>query len=277
MRYQVGKPGRDNNLSDLIEDVVLEERLACSTSLNWREEQCPLVAVRTQKDEAEAGAIAMVDGIRVFIPSTRIIKITENGMVHFKTLRLRPRLSIGFLFYNGAAKYPNSNEVLRLYREAGAPDELLPIWESLITKTEQWNIPIRMKILSRSYEYPRRDALVLYLPRPTWNHLPDIYRVLKSAGPLDRNRQGFAKKIDSRVMCAWEPVDSNIPYGKESFGQHRARVIAEGILNDLAKGSTNNSSLYDKLVQANIDPTAIYRNLNSPDIADRISTQGVLQ
>lgn len=96
--------------------------------------------------------------------------------------------------------------------------------------------------------------------------IDEILCILNGGDRQNEDKLKFAKGISANIMCAWEPNDPDVPRGRESFGQQRARRIAEGLLADIEEGRDDHVNLIRSLTEGNIDPSAIYRNLDSPKI-----------
>lgn len=267
MTYHVGHEYQEQGAEALLNDLVLEELIITNTPEMFRMASGPVISVEKDDADSVTGVYTALSGLKVLVPAERIVELS-NATVDFRTRTLRPRLSAGFMFFIGSDYRPKSPHLLRIYRYAEQPEDILPIWDTLTRFIVQEHLPIRMKMLSRLHEYPRRDALVLYLNEEAWPHLPEICDIVtESAEPSATDpAPRFAKTLTANVMYAWEPLDTESPQGKESFGQQRARRIVEGLMADLEQDTSDFSNLHQVLTAANIDPTAIYRNLDSPAI-----------
>lgn len=262
----VGQEFEDpDDVESFLPDIVLEESIIRATPIPFRESEGVFVGCATAKDGSELGLYTYLSGMKVLVPSDRVISCDHN-VVRYKTRTLRPRLSAGFMFFIGQAYNVRAQHLLRLYRKAEDPSDILDVWSELVDVISAKRLPITMKMLSRMYEYPRRDALVLYLNEGAWSSIDYIVRILSDGQGIttEDTTDRFAHRLTDNVMCGWEPADPMAPTGKESFGQQRARRLAEGLILDREQGSEDCDNLIAKLVEGNIDPTAIYRNLDSP-------------
>lgn len=266
-QYHAGCPQTNDGVEALLSDVVVDELIVKSTPLQFRDSRAPVDSVKFNDKGDELGVYALIGALKVFIPNERILT-RDDKEVHFRTRTLRPRLSAGFMFFIGSDRLAYRDRLFRIYCGATDPNSLLPTWAKLIHFITRTQAPIRMKMLSRLSEYPRRDALVLYVDEDAWELVPEVLEILESGGDtsIGPEEARFAKKLTPNIMCAWEPHDRSVPLGKESFGQQRSRRIAEGVVRELELGDTGGTAVMSALVEGNIDPAAVYRNLDSPKI-----------
>ena len=98
--------------------------------------------------------------------------------------------------------------------------------EFLSTTLNRYQVPFRMKTLTEPSMYQRRDATVLYVARRHYGitarlvqDLPrDVAAALRPSVPL------FSRPLRDGVGIAEDPGTG------ESFGMHRCRMVAEGIV-----------------------------------------------
>jgi len=261
--FHAGVAVTPTNNSDFVNDAALEERILDASPIKWRDSSVTLLESVAQPD----GAIVAHQGLKVFVPRSRIIgdidTTSDTAMIRLSAVE--PRLSTGFFFFTNKHGVGNMAAPLRIYRYAPDPDEILPIWTEFINWCDNNDLPIRAKLLSRTHEYPRRDALVIYMPEEAWPHIYELAKLLEvsSAAP---DISTFAKPLAAGVSAAWEPRDAAIGKRQISFGEHRSEIVAEGIVSDLTASTTTHELLADRLKQGNIDPLCVYRNLDSPNI-----------
>jgi hypothetical protein len=100
---------------------------------------------------------------------------------------------------------------------------------TLTKKLGEENFPFTLKTIMHPDIYVRRDSTVLYLHK---NDFADVFQVIK---PILQERKivtsraipAFTKKIFEGVGVAEEPIKK---LSSESFGLHRSRLIAEGLV-----------------------------------------------
>jgi hypothetical protein len=81
--------------------------------------------------------------------------------------------------------------------------------------------------------------------------------------PLGPEVSVFTERVGPGVAVAWEPSDRRPTMRGLSFGEHRARATAEGLVRHAAShdGGTAAESVRLALAEAGIDPAHPARNL----------------
>jgi hypothetical protein len=121
--------------------------------------------------------------------------------------------------------------VVRIYFNASQEAAIL-IVELVTTYLNEWRVPFTLKIMLGAQDRDRSDAIVLYLPKSRYQHFVNLFEkfpaslfsLLKSEVPL------LAKPLSGGIGLAESPL------GDESFGMHRCRLIAEGIVDAWIEG-----------------------------------------
>lgn len=213
------------------------------------------------------GAIALIDQLRVFVPQDRY-RTDDDGSLLVRRNTVAHRLSVGFSFFTSPAGSGESDgELLRLYRHATTPEELLTVWRRIVAWTVATNCPLRMKMLSERAFYPRNDAMVVYLPPQAWEHRHDLAAIMASGDPNARISP-FVSPLAPGVGWAWEPQDPTPGASSKSFGEHRSAALAEGLWQATHDGVDWHAPLIDRLRASNIDPVNPGRNLTSPRLEE---------
>ncbi|MFF3333698.1 T3SS effector HopA1 family protein [Streptomyces sp. NPDC002888] len=208
---------------------------------------------------AAAARIAVVDGLRVRLGDA----VEQVG----DTVRLparRPGLSPGFFLVDGSRGRPSGGPLLRLYQHVDHPDEAVGLWTRTLRTLEDAGVRYRAKVTSAQWLLPRRDGLVVYLGADAWDVVPALTEGVQPAEKAGRPdlSSSFARVLAPGVSLAWEPDDRRPGRRGLSFGQHRAAAVAEALLD-----GTGGASLPARLREARVDPSAIHRNIDSPNIA----------
>jgi hypothetical protein len=182
---------------------------------------------------------------------------------------VRPMLSPGFFFVMGAAGGAGGGAVLRLYVHLTAAECAPEIWHTVLCLLEGRGARYRAKVLSRSDAYPRRDAIVVYLPEESWRHAPDLARALDGAAGVGAATSVLAHRIGPGLAMAWEPADDRPGWRRMSFGQHRSMAIARGVVRHVSDDVPLHLAVAEELTAAGADPAEPARNLDSPDFPSR--------
>jgi hypothetical protein len=126
---------------------------------------------------------------------------------------------------NNELPQPRSEPILRLYwniRANAAPR----LMRDATTKLNNAEIPFRLKMVSDPGGYPRCDAAVLYLPKRFYLGAAGIVSSLhhESRDDIGDAVPALTKQLAPGLGLAEDPGDG------DSFGMHRCRLVAEGII-----------------------------------------------
>lgn len=225
--------------------------------------------------EAEPHCLVTLDGVRVWVPSDRVRaddELVAQRMVAVTNTPCRPALSPGFFMVLGT-RVSRSPDALRVYVHVVDPAHAPAIWCAVLDRLEETGAGYRAKVLSNRDAYPRRDSLVVYLD-PRFRHLArDIADVVGGMTGLGSATSRFARRLRPGVAVAWEPRDDRAGMNGLSFGQHRASVLAEFLVETAADAAE--PALRAALASANINPADPSENLDQPAIGASKSAQCV--
>jgi hypothetical protein len=178
---------------------------------------------------------------------------------------IRPALSPGFFLCDGSAgTVLGAGPILRLYTHLADPSFTPAAWSAALTALEEREVPYRAKAFSNPAGYPRRDALVIYLEEAGWPALPSLIETISALPGLVDDTSAFARRVGPGLAIAWDPADDRTGMRRLSFGEHRARVIAQGLIASAAEGTPRAAAVHAALETAGIDPVAPFRNRVSP-------------
>jgi hypothetical protein len=120
---------------------------------------------------------------------------------------------------------PGTEAVVRLYWNLVA-DATPHLIRSATTRLNAAGIPFRLKVLADPELYTRCDAAVLYVPKRLYPAVAEmittLHRELRPA--LLPGTPAFTKQLAPGLGLAEDPGDG------DSFGMHRCRLLAEGII-----------------------------------------------
>jgi hypothetical protein len=144
----------------------------------------------------------------------------------------------GFYRALGSAGPPNGGEALVRWYFHLLPAAAPRLMERLTTELNRLAVPFALKMLNHPAAYSRPDAAVLYLPRATFAATKKV--VLAAHRALD-------DLVVARVPALTRAVRPGLGLAEEpnqtgrlvSFGQHRSRLIAQGLVDAAARGSTS--------------------------------------
>jgi hypothetical protein len=121
-------------------------------------------------------------------------------------------------------------------------------------------VPFWLKLADAPEKYRRSDVAVLYLPRAAYPRAESViaHAARSLAGHLRASTSAFAMRIAPGVAVADDPAF------RESFGQHRSRILAEALTTESAKGGAITAErVAAALATSGIDPTAPHRDPGS--------------
>jgi hypothetical protein len=141
----------------------------------------------------------------------------------------------GYYTAIGDAETPADAVMVRLYWHLTA--ELAPAWMGELTRRlNRARIAFHAKAPSDPADYVRADAGVLYMSKAdvlrALQPLREMHGVLSSG--LGSATPMFTRRLARGLAIAEDPGDGS------SFGQHRCRLVAEGLLQAFAAGQTEN-------------------------------------
>jgi hypothetical protein len=129
-----------------------------------------------------------------------------------------------FAFGETPGDYQDDQTLARFYWNI-RPDWAASLTGSIVSRMNRFRVPFRMKCLADPASFPRRDGAVLYvarrLARNVAGMLAEPYRAIVPG--LEPGTPLLTRVLAPGVAFAEDPG------GAESFGTHRARLIAEAI------------------------------------------------
>ncbi|XCN71474.1 MAG: T3SS effector HopA1 family protein [Candidatus Electrothrix aestuarii] len=206
-------------------------------------------------------------------PPGTMVKV--GTVVSVRVVRESFEIQQGFYYVFGhtLSDQFDDHNLVRFYFNA-TPEGALKIVHELTTALNRFQVPFRFKTLSFPSSYNRTDAAVLYIARRYFHivamSLQEVYERtlrLKSEIPL------FTKKILPGIGIAEDPGTT------ESFGMHRCRLLAEGIVEAWKNGnqqlSAKMEAIKKQFTSNGLDIEKPYLNKNSVDFLLPDITRGV--
>ncbi|TDT23066.1 hypothetical protein EV562_12021 [Streptomyces sp. BK208] len=218
--------------------------------------------------QAADHTVVVLDGLRVRVPDDKVL--SRSGEHVTVTLPgARPGLSSGFFFAHSSRPAPaGRGPLLRIYGHMDTADAAPRVWGALVAFLEDAGVPWQAKIASSPLVYPRKDAVVVYLPRPSWRIARACAHMLEETGLLAAGTSPFTRAVTASVGCAFEPDDPRRARQELSFGQHRTQVFADALVQHATAPAGEQEPLADTIasafLDAGIDPAEPARNLSSP-------------
>jgi hypothetical protein len=191
-------------------------------------------------------------------------RIGLRGAVEVRFPTARPYASPGFFLVSGTTGLAFGPQVVRWY--LGIESSAAPaVLGTIVGELDRRGIRYTFKVLSDPASYPRPDAAVLYAAR---QDLDAVHRVVlglhddhparfRPAVPL------FTLRVRDGIAVAEDPPRATVPL---SFGQHRCRLVAKGIVDagPDADAATRFRSVAASFAAAGISVDTPHLNPGSP-------------
>jgi len=157
-----------------------------------------------------------------------------------ESLTLQPGLY--YAFGDALAEPGDDGTTLRLYFHA-AQESAVPVFEILTAGLNALEVPFTLKSMLRPEDADRADATLLYLPA---RRFPAVAGALRRSSPLLRACLMpavplFTKRLAPGIGLAESPGNG------ESFGMHRCRLVAEGVVESWSAGRRDAESLRESV------------------------------
>lgn len=241
-------------------DEALERRLAAAVPVGR-------MRIRAELLHSDAGALLVdVGGVHLTVPadSEHLESRTGNEVILVLPTQW-PKRSPGFFMADSPKRaYKAFGPILRIYVRCESSDRALKVWESLGGILPSLEVPWRAKVLSIPQSFPRNDAIVIYLNRPAWHESGRILEFLEENKLADPGGSMLASRRSAGIGLAFEPADTRPTYSGLSFGQHRSRLIADGVIRAARDNIDARTAVEESFRNGLVDPAAPWRNSTSP-------------
>ena len=169
-----------------------------------------------------------------------------------------------YAFGDALQESDDAGRPLRLYFHA-AQEDAVPVFALLTLELNDLGVPFTLKTMLRPEEGDRADATLLYLPP---RRFPACAAVLQRSSDFLRDCLApeiplFTKPLTPGIGLAESPGTG------ESFGMHRCRLVAEGIVEAWAAGRQSLwESVERRFAAAGLSLDKPYLNPGSEDVYD---------
>jgi hypothetical protein len=208
--------------SAFVESLSRANRARSSLQPGWR-----------VREQSEDSLVVERDGLALWVAPSHAVPDEVSGNVSLRLPGELRKASPGFYMALGehAITEEQSARLVRLYwhlTSAAAPRLLERLTDSL----NRAKVPFQLKVVNDPERYTRCDAGVLYLPRELFREvvapIRDAHRLL--AGELRATTPVFTKRLAPGLGLAEDPG------GGQSFGMHRALVMAQAAVRAHERG-----------------------------------------
>ncbi len=246
---------RDPQFRVTARDAALEERLTAATPHQLTVTEGDLVAM------AEDHTRIALEGVLVTVPHTVPVQRTDGGAMRLRIPAIRPVLSPGFLLVDGSSGRPDGAAVARFYIRLSSPIQAVRVWKEALSSLETLAVRYRAKVASSAGMFPRADAMVVYCSATAEAVVRDGLReTLEGRLEAGAMPSVFTEEVAPGLEFAEEPLEN--PGGELSFGQHRSRALAQGLIEGAREGWTAGArTVIEALERHSIAPSRPWRNL----------------
>ena len=180
----------------------------------------------------------------------------------------RPNLSPGYFLVIGDTPVSQGDGLVRLYWHL-KPEGAARWLQSATAALNACDLPFHLKVLHSPQLYTRCDAGVLYLPKSALGAaqpaMRDIYAHVEAQ--LRSEVPAFTKSLALGLGLAESPAN-------ESFGLHRCRLIADGLVRSRTEGRTDTAGRLDCVLACcadeGLDIERPYLNPGSQDVYEAL-------
>ncbi len=247
---------RDPQFRVTTRDAVLEEQLAAVTPHQLTVTEGELISV------TEDHTRITLEGVLVRVPRAVPLERTGGGAVRLRIPTIRPVLSPGFLLVDGSSGRPDGTAIVRIYIRLSSPSQAVQVWQKALSSLEALTVRYRAKVASSAGMFPRADAMVVYCSAgaeavAVRDGLCETLSQLLERGAAS---SVFTEEVAPGLEFAEEPLEN--PGGELSFGQHRSRALAQGLIAGARAGWADaDRTVAEALERHGIAPLRPWRNL----------------
>ncbi|WP_122818055.1 T3SS effector HopA1 family protein [Nocardioides pantholopis] len=218
----------------------------------------------------DGGAVVDLGDVRAFVPDEHLPDSVRAGAIPEGVTVLalpaaRPALSHGFFLIDGPrgmGERSARTRLRRLYLHAVDPESAAGAWRVVLETLNAADVPYRSKALSHRDGYPRRDAIVVYLPVEAAAVTEDVAAAVADVPGIAADTSAFAHRIRPGLAVADEPRDPRPQYRELSFGEHRSAVAATALIRAAQEPDSTLADLFvEECRKAHVDPAAPAFNL----------------
>jgi hypothetical protein len=209
-----------------------------------------------------------LDGVRVRIPAAEAGQLARDpaprgSQIEVTLPSYRPALSPGYWVTDGRRALPGRAPIVRLYVHLQTAAAVLTAWQATLEFLEARDVPYRAKATSVPALLPRRDAIVVYACEPDVAAVNALGERIVQVAEVADSVSVFAERVAPGVGVAWEPIDPRPAMRGLSFGEHRARATADGLIRQARSPGERPDAraIRQALEEAGIDPDRPARNL----------------
>ncbi|HLI75597.1 MAG TPA: T3SS effector HopA1 family protein [Acidobacteriaceae bacterium] len=193
--------------------------------------------------------------------------VAPGGEVAIRMHAESRTLQIGFFYVFGETPGDLWDDHYTVRYYLNAPESLAPAAVRFVSeRLNQLQVPFRMKALTVPQWYTRTDSMVLYVARRYHTAVSRMLAKLPAAlgSHLPPDTPLFTKRLQPGVGLAEDPRTG------ESFGMHRCRLVAEGLVDAALAGKSSlpakTRAVYRRFSKAGIPVERCFLNAGTVDL-----------
>ncbi len=232
---------RASGRSEFIEELSAANNGTGSRDPGWRVDRVDREKIVVERS-----------GLRLWLKPDQVAPVGDRGYQRGAPVSLllpkeNLKLSPGFYVSLGDEGLAprRSDPVVRVYWNITA-EEAPQLIEAATTRLNAARVPFRLKVVNDPDRYGRCDAAVLYVPKRCYPGIVDavatMYREMHA--PRQHGTPAFTKTLAPGLGLAEDPGTG------DSFGMHRCRLLAEGILRAQDEGRRSSGARLEAVVNS---------------------------
>jgi HopA1 effector protein family len=256
--FHSGIPPDRDDINRVYGQAGVEKMMAAAMPHRWSVRDDVEVV---RRDDGQKFCVVRLDRLNVKVPREHV-DLLAGKRARVKVEAARPRLSPGFFLVEGSGGPPDrTSPVLRCYCHLADVHSGAEAFGAVLKFLERSCPRYRVKIVSSATGYPRHDALVVYVEADQ-HHMPSgVVSAVADCTGLRPQTSVFAAEVAPGVAIASEPADQRPGYQGLSFGQHRSRLLVEGIFASLTSRQPDAAAVVaEEFLRGNVNPLAPEHN-----------------
>lgn len=216
--------------------------------------------VFVRKGERERMAVPGAFLTEAMVGMAPQVGTTVSLRVPHESLDAQP--SYYFAFGETLDELADQLSIVRVYFNVRA--ELAPeLLDALTGPLNRYQTPFQLKTPISPAGYDRADTAVLYFGARYFPIVARIVDLFRRRVSLDEPVPLFTKRLWPGIGVALDPGSG------ESFGAHRSRLVAEGLVDAWSRGIPRLEAVTERFVAGGLDPARLWL---TPGAADRFDT-----
>lgn len=227
------------------------------------------------KEESDGSLVVTNGSLKLHIDRAKHLQPEEQDAVIGDTVAIKmPKNCVqnGFYVSVGNARanlHKDASVLVRIYFNL-TPDGAVEVMGSLTQQLNEQHIPFDFKVLYNPQDYQRHDSGVLYFDK---NNYELVHQILQKV--YQENQSHFKAEVPlftlqlAPGLALAEEPDRKFAE-RESFGQNRCQIIANGLLEAWYQDKTlpdeKMQSVFEQFSLSGIDLKYTYLNADSEDI-----------